>query len=152
MIWQTMISKYLNRHFIGIDSINGAAIFDETSLNSTIMFEQKRFTDIDLSKHNFYIDIDHISYENNILYIFDSKYYKDIKELNYKQLSYNEILRYHYPEVEEIHNLLILPGEDRADLHFSFAPGYIGSRTIGTKIIEQFIVPKKVMEDYVCHN
>lgn len=152
MIWQTMISKYLNRHFIGIDSINGAAIFDETSLNSTIMFEQKRFTDIDLSKHNFYIDIDHISYENNILYIFDSKYYKDIKELNYKQLSYNEILRYHYSEVEEIHNLLILPGEDRADLHFSFAPGYIGSRTIGTKIIEQFIVPKKVMEDYVCHN
>lgn len=142
----------LNRHFIGIDSINGAAIFDETSLNSTIMFEQKRFTDIDLSKHNFYIDIDHISYENNILYIFDSKYYKDIKELNYKQLSYNEILRYHYSEVEEIHNLLILPGEDRADLHFSFAPDYIGSRTIGTKIIEQFIVPKKVMEDYVCHN
>lgn len=152
MIWQTMILQYLNRYFVGIDPTNGAAIFDETLLNSTIVFNQKRFTDIDMSHHHFYIEVDHISYENNVLYIFDSKYFTDIKELNYKQLSYNEILRYYYPEVEEIHNILILPGEDGADLHFSFAPEYIGNRTIGTKIVEQFIFPKKVMEDYVCHN
>ncbi len=152
MIWQCMISKYLNRHFVGIDSSNGSAVFDEKLHNSVITFSQKRFLDIDVSHHNFYIDIDHIAYENNVLYIFDSKYYYDITELNYKQLSYNEILRFHYPGVKEINNILILPGKDSVDLHFSYAPGYVGDRTIGTKIVEQFIRTKKVMEDYILYS
>lgn len=59
MIWQCMISKYLNRHFAGIDPCNGAAVFDEGLSNSVISFSQKRFTDIDLSHNNFYIDVDH---------------------------------------------------------------------------------------------
>ena len=152
MIWQCMISKYLNRHFAGIDPCNGAAVFDEGLSNSVISFSQKRFTDIDLSHNNFYIDVDHIAYEDDVLYIFDSKYYSAINDLNYKQLSYNEILRYHYPGVVEIDNILILPGTDGADLHFAYAPDYVGTRTIGTKIIEQFIMPKKVMEDYLLSN
>lgn len=152
MIWQCIISRYLNKHFAGIDSSNGSAVFDEMLLDSVVTFSHEKFSDIDVSHNNFYIDVDHIAYENNVLYIFDSKYYSAITELNYKQLSYNEILRYHYPKVVEINNILILPGTDRSDLHFSFAPGYVGNRTIGTKIIEQFIAPKKVMEDYLIHN
>lgn len=149
LIWECMISKYLNRHFAGIDLSNGSVVFDEMLYGSIVTFAKKRFTDIDASHHNFYIDIDHMAYVNHVLYIFDSKYYSNITELNYKQLAYNEMLRYHYPGVAEIHNILILPGEDRAELHFSYAPGYAGNRTIGTKIIEQFIAIKKVMEDYI---
>lgn len=149
MIWQCMISKYLNKHFAGIDPSNGAAIFDKSLSKSVLSFSNKRFSDIDLSHNNFYIDVDHIAYENKVLYIFDSKYYSEIKDLNYKQLAYNEILRYHYPGTVEINNILFLPGIDSTDLHFSYAPNYIGNRTIGNKIVEQYISPKKVMKCYL---
>lgn len=152
MIWQCMITKYLNKHFVGIDPVNGAAVFDESLFNSNYSFSYKSYTDIDLSHNNFYIDVDHIAYENDKLYIFDSKYYTAIDGLNYKQLAYNELLRYRYPDAIEINNILFLPGADRADLHFSYAPNYIGTRTIGTKIIEQYIMPKKIMEDYLISN
>ena len=149
LIWQCMITKYLNKHFVGIDPVNGAAVFDESLFNSNYSFSHKRYTDIDLSHNNFYIDVDHIAYENDKLYIFDSKYYTAINDLNYKQLAYNELLRYRYSDAVEINNILFLPGADSADLHFSYAPNYIGTRTIGTKIIEQYIMPRKIIEDYL---
>ena len=43
MIWQCMISRYLNRHFTGIDLGNGAAVFDETLLKSAVAFSKKDF-------------------------------------------------------------------------------------------------------------
>lgn len=149
MIWQCMIARYINRHFVSIDATSGAAIFDDTIDNSTVFFADTTFDDIDDSYHHFKIDVDHIAFVNNILYIFDSKYYADISRLNYKQFSYNEILRYHYPGVVEIENILLLPGEEHSDLHFSLSAGYVGTRRIGTKIIEQFLPPKKVMQDYL---
>ncbi len=149
MIWQSMIARYINRHFDNIDAASGAAVFDEAINCSTVFFLDTTFSDIDDSHHHFQIDVDHIAFENNILYIFDSKYYREISQLNYKQFSYNEILRYHYPSVVEIHNILLLPGEKHSDLHFSLSANYVGTRKIGTKIIEQFLPPKKVMQDYL---
>ena len=75
MIWQCMISRYLNRHFTGIDLGNGAAVFDETLLKSAVAFSKKRFPDIDVSHNRFYIEVDHMAHEDDVLYIFDSKYY-----------------------------------------------------------------------------
>lgn len=149
MIWQSMIERYINRHFVSIDATTGAAIFDETIDNSTVIFKDIQFSDIDDSLHHFQINIDHFAFVNNILYIFDSKYYTNISKLNYKQFSYNEILRYHYPGVVEIANILILPGIENSDLHFSLSAAYVGTRKIGTRIIEQFLPPKKVMQDYL---
>lgn len=149
MIWQKMIAAYINKHFSGIDTSTGEAIFDKSLKISVISFKDQTYDDIDDSWHHFSIDIDHLAYENNKLYIFDSKYYTNISDLNYKQLAYNEILRYHYPGTTEINNILLLPGEDHADSHFSYSSGYVGCRTIGTKIIEQFLSPKSVMEDYL---
>ena len=149
MIWQRMIGTYINRHFVGIDPSSGAAIFDESLQSSAVQFADTTYSDIDDSHHHFEIDIDHVALSNNVLHIFDSKYYTDINKLNYKQFSYNEILRYHYPGIVEIDNILILPGEEHSDLHFSLSPNYVGTRTIGTKIIEQFLPPKRIMEDYL---
>lgn len=144
-----MISKYINKHFAGIDAGSGAAMFDTSLLTSKVVFEDTVYNDIDDSHHHYSIDIDHAAYQDGKLYIFDSKYYTGISELNYKQLAYNEILRYHYPGLAEIHNILLLPGEERADLHFSFSAGYVGDRTTGTRIMEQYLPPRAVMEDYM---
>lgn len=149
MIWQCMIARYINRHFVSIDATSGAVIFDDAIDNSTVFFTDTTFNDIDDSYHHFKIDIDHVAYSNNILYIFDSKYYGVITEFHYKQFAYNEILRYYYPGIVEINNILFLPGDEKSDLHFSLSSRYIGTRTMGTKIIEQYLPIRKIMEDYL---
>lgn len=149
MIWQKMISSFINRHFREIDPISGAAVFDMTRTHSTVFFTDTSFNDIDDSAHHFSIDIDHMAYDSGILFVFDSKYYVKIKELNYKQLAYNELLRYHFPDLRELHNILFLPGSERSEMHFCFGADYLGPRTIGTKIVEQYLNPQTVMEDYI---
>jgi len=148
-IWQEMIGTYINEHFVSMDTAGESAVFDDMQNVSPVNFKPKVFNDIDDSCHRFFISIDHAAYENSVLYIFDSKYYFELKSLNYKQFSYNEILRYHYPGVAAIYSMLLLPGAAGSKLHFSLTPGYVGSRTIGTKIIEQYLEPKKVMENYM---
>lgn len=148
-IWQDMVGQYLNKHFVGINGTADCIVFDDRQLVSPIVFYDKSYTDIDDSKHRFYIDIDHVAQEGDSLYIFDSKYYFESKHLNYKQYSYNEILRYYYPGVDNIYNALILPGEKDSELHFALNSAYSGSRIMGNKIIEHYLAPKKIMEDYM---
>lgn len=149
IIWQNMIEKYINCHFSEINPDSGAAIFNPSIKKSSVQFSQKSYNDIDNSIHNFGINIDHLALQDNQLYIFDSKYYTNIEDLNYKQYAYNEILRYYYPNITEINNILFLPGEESSCIHFSLSPKYIGERQFGTKIIEQYISPKNVMIDYI---
>lgn len=148
MVWQKMVNNFLNRHFAGINPADDSAVFDLNIDKSVVPFAVKAYKDIDTSHNNFRIEIDHIAFDSHVLYIFDSKYYAVLHELNYKQFSYAEILRYHYPDMKEMHNILLLPGRERTDIHFSLASGYIGQRKFGTKIIEQYLEPKIVMEDY----
>ena len=149
MIWQKMIGNYLNKHFVGMSSTNDSVVFDPSIKKSSVPFTASSFRDIDDSHNGFSIDIDHIAYVNDILYIFDSKYYQNLNELNYKQYSYGEILRYHYPQMTHMHNVLLLPGREHSDLHFSLSSGYIGKRMTGCTIIEQYLEPKIVMMDYL---
>lgn len=149
MIWQKMIDVYINQHFVGMDASGDNAIFDLTQTVSPVIFSAQVYNDIDDSTNHFFINIDHVAFTGSILYIFDSKYYFDVDSLNYKQFSYNEILRYYYSGVTAIYNMLILPGDKSSKLHFSLSPSYAGSRVIGTKIIEQYLPTKEVMENYV---
>ncbi|MDD6826033.1 MAG: hypothetical protein PUE12_07985 [Oscillospiraceae bacterium] len=149
MIWQKMSGYYLNRHFAGISEDGNSVIFDSSIVKSNILFEDKTFDDIDDSLNHFYIDIDHFAMSNNQIYIFDSKYYSSIGNLNYKQFAYNEILRYYNAYVTEINNVLLLPGNHESRIHFSLSEKYIGPRLIGSKIIEQYLEPSDVMKDYI---
>lgn len=149
MIWQKMIESYLNKHFVGIDNTTKCALFDTNTNSGIVRFDSKRFSDIDNSNHNFYIDVDHLAFKDKYLYIFDSKYYSQVNELNYKQLAYNEILRYYFKDTKEIYNILFLPGENSVNLHFSYSQNCIGSRTYGISIMEQYLEIKKIMIDYL---
>lgn len=149
MIWEKMIESYLNRHFVGVNKSTGYALFDENVNNSNIKFKKMRFDDIDDSGHKFYIDIDHLSLYNGCLYIFDSKYYFTVDELNYKQLAYNEILRYYYQGIKEIYNILFLPGDYKETLHFQYSSKCFGNRKFGRSIFEQYLGVKHIMEDYL---
>lgn len=149
MVWQEMVGRYLNRHFVRMDAAGERAVFDAAQQAGPVRFQPKTYNDIDDSSHHFSINIDHAAYQDDVLYIFDSKYYVEVTGLNYKQFSYHEILRCHYPEAVAVHNMLLLPGREGGRLHFSLAAEYRGGRTDGSKIIEQYLEPKNVMESYV---
>lgn len=148
-IWQNMVGMYLNKHFVSVDNLHSTLVFNEQQNSSNVVFNDKSYTDIDDSRHKFYIDVDHVAYDNCVLYIFDSKYYFSSNHLNYKQYSYGEILRYYYPNVKTIYNALLLPGNKDSTLHFSLNKKYAGIRTVGNSIIEHYLPTKKVMEDYI---
>ncbi|MEY8390291.1 LlaJI family restriction endonuclease [Lachnospiraceae bacterium] len=148
MVWQRMTARYLNRHFVGMNPVSHAALFDLSLESSPVRFSAKTYK-ADTSHNRFAISLDHTAFVNHVLYVFDSKYYKALDKLNYKQFAYGEILRYYYPDMTEMHNILFLPGRERAEVHFSLAPDYVGERSMGTKIIEQYLEPKTVMKDYL---
>lgn len=151
MVWEKMVELYLNRHFIGMDEGGTSALFDKSTIKSSVKFTKKTYNDIDYSSHNFSIEIDHYSFDEGELYIFDSKYYSNATDLNYKQFAYNEILRYAHAGIKAINNVLLLPGNMRSQLHFLLSDKYIGDprKDIGCKIIEQYLNPIDVMQDYV---
>lgn len=91
-IWERMVSAYLNKYFKCVDEVSNSIIFDKSLVASLLSFEAKEFA-IDDSSHQFKIRLDHYAKQDDSIYIFDSKYYYNVSDLNYKQFSYNEILR-----------------------------------------------------------
>ena len=76
---------------MSFDSSRNCIVFDDSSIKSTVDFGKKSFA-IDKSSNHYIISVDHYGEDEHQKYIFDSKYYVNIKELNYKQLSYNGII------------------------------------------------------------
>lgn len=148
-IWERMISKYLNKYFESVDESTNSLTFDKGMLSSRIEFTPKEFL-VDNSHHKFRIRLDHYAKQDDAIYIFDSKYYYNIRDLNYKQFAYNELLRGTVANNIKIHSALILPSSSSdLKLHFSISPSFVGSRKTGTKIIEQYLDIKEVMQTYV---
>lgn len=148
-IWQEMVEHYLNRHFLSMSLSGDKAVFDLTVSRSSVKFMDTTFDDVDTSTNHFYIDVDHAGRDSTNLYLFDSKYYSDIRELNYKQFSYNMILNRRFSGIRNLYSVLLLPGSEGSKLHFKLSPSYAGGRSLGISIIEQYLEPKKVMEDYL---
>ena len=148
LVWQNMIEKYLNMHFSRIDNITDEILFDHTLSSSPVRFEEKEYH-MDASSNDFYIVVDHLGVDRDKLYIFDSKYYFEVNELNYKQYSYNEILRYYFSGISNMYSALILPGRRAQRIHFEMNGSFAGPRIMGSKIVEQYVEPRDVMQTYV---
>jgi len=148
-IWEQMVSSYLNRYFKCVDEVSDSIIFDKSLVSSPLKFESKELS-IDDSHHQFKIRLDHHAKQDDSIYIFDSKYYYTVSDLNYKQFSYNELLRGNVSKSTEIFSALILPNNfTYSNRHFLFSPAYLGDRTTGTKILEQYLCIKEVMQAYL---
>ncbi|EAE5213442.1 LlaJI family restriction endonuclease [Listeria monocytogenes] len=148
-IWEEMVEIYLNDYFQGVDEINNKLIFNKSFNASRITFTSKEF-EVDVSPHKFKIRLDHFAKSNDAIFIFDSKYYYKVNDMNYKQFSYNELLRGKFEGDKHIYSALILPGDvSNSSLHFFLSPHYRGNRTKGLKIIEHYLNVQEVMMHYV---
>ena len=144
-IWQEMIDVYLNSFFLGVDEVSGTLIFDPALHRSPVSFTDRTIY-IDDSVHGFKLVLDHYAEDDRAQFIFDSKYYDRVSELNYKQFSYGAILG---NPSKKTYNALLLPGKCCGQYHLKLKTEFsIGLGRVGD-IIEQFLDMKTVMEHYV---
>lgn len=118
-IWEVAVNQYLSKNFKEISS-DGLNIIFEENINkiSFKSLEEHVESPVTLKRSinktpKFKVKYDHLAENNGIVYLFDSKYTSDFKELNYKQLSYHQFLskRYNKDTSMFIYNGLIIPTE-----------------------------------------
>lgn len=149
MVWESMVDKYLNDCFVKVDKENHTLIFDNNKKDRKKKFRNKKF-DIDKSEHKFSIRPDHYYSDENTIYLFDSKYYEDMTDLNYKQFTYtillgNSKLGYN----KELYSALLLPGGKNSCLHLNLNIPYCQLNQGCNYIIEQYLNVKLLMKNYL---
>lgn len=152
MIWQTTVNKYLNDCFVGVDTTNNKILFDESIVKSSVSFRPRTYL-IDASSHQFEVELDHYGFFGNEQYVFDSKYYGDVAELNYKQFVYNAIMDNYANQGRRImtYSALLLPGLKSAKLHLDLLTPFGKLNNNNHQIIEHYLDVKTVMKHYIEH-
>ncbi|MGD1818347.1 MAG: hypothetical protein ACPKOI_00495 [Pleomorphochaeta sp.] len=113
-LWQNMVHKFLNHYFnshaYSIEKkYPDKLIFNKNNLLNWI--SEKKLNIINYDKNNLYIKIDHFCETKSNIYLFDSKYYSDNLELNYKQISYYYLTKDQF-ENQEIISALCIPSNN----------------------------------------
>lgn len=109
-IWEEMIEQYLNRRFVMF--CESEFIFSETKENGIKFKKVTKVIDDQIGAGRKIIELDHIAFDKDKVYLFDSKYYSNIADLNYKQVSYHYFVSELYG-VDNINiiNALVAPTE-----------------------------------------
>lgn len=148
LVWESMVDGYLNTYFVGIK--DGLPLFDSSLTNSSKNFKKKSFYINSINeKHK--IEPDHYCIDGSKQYIFDSKYYVDLKRIDYKQIAYHSILK-SFIEGETF-NVLILPtsGESKSEYYFELNEEYYTRDVDKISIITSHLNMKVVIETYTQH-
>lgn len=149
LIWERMINKYLNEHFEGVDSQGKKLLFNTEKINA-IKFRPEsmpidsRFNDRNIIRPDFYFE------NENIMYVFDAKYYRDLKDIEYKQLAYTLLLgNRHIKGAKAICSALFLPGRKDSGLNLFLNEEFKQLKDGCNYIIEQYLDVKMLMGDYI---
>lgn len=158
LIWEEMIESYLQHYFKRIDDKGYIEFSNSKNVVSKPFKKRIFYPDIEGRKGRS-IEPDYYLLEENIRYIFDGKYYNDVKELNYKQIAYYFLLKHHDSEKNEgesivTNNILILPthrdskDENNYVMHFQLNPLFNKDET-NFSVKEQYFNMKYIMECYL---
>lgn len=153
LIWESMVNNYLNNNFVSVDKENSKLIFSNTKLESKNGFKPKTFN-IDVSDNKFNIRPDHYYEKENDVFVFDSKYYMDINEMNYKQFSYTILLgNSQLGSQKNLYSALLLPGiSKKSKFHLKLNIPYCQLNPGCNYIIEEFLNVKNLMINYMDNN
>lgn len=135
LIWEELVNDFLNKYFLKIDHSTNDIIFRKTETYNVFHKPTIYPDNIDKGKikgeDNFLgysLEPDSYFIKDSCRYIFDAKYYQNIKSLNYKQISYYFLLKWYESNINsegiktpvKTYNALILPteAEYKRDTHF----------------------------------
>lgn len=146
--WEKLIMSYLNTH--NVSCVDDKLVVKKyTNQNLFIKDSDNVESEKILLMKNtrqFQIEYDHIKVDtsNKIIYLFDSKYYSDIKELNYKQMCYHYHLLSKYKDFKIIDGLILPTSKsyysrihiDRSDID-------------NVKIVEHYLNIKDIIKNHI---
>ena len=147
IVWESMVEKYLNNYFVEMK--NGLPVFNDNSIVKEFSFKSKSFTVNTLDKYKRHkIRPDHYYIDGDNQYIFDSKYYVNLEELNYKQIAYYSILK--SKSKGNTFNALILPTSNKSssEEYFELADEFYDLEGDRISIAAVHLNIKNVMEIY----
>ena len=147
IIWEKAVEKYLNDHFVGVK-------------NNNLIFETRgnkfKFSKLVLKNYNTALkhnkdtlQPDHYYNDriNETQYIFDSKYYNHLDELNNKQFVYHMMLS---NRAKNTIDALIMPSEDQTftEVHLDLSRDYLPMKSKNVKILLCHIKTQDVLENF----
>lgn len=123
-VWEKAVEKYLNAYFLKVE--NNVLEYSKKPINKYKF--KKKSEQYDSYHKNWRMEPDHYFFDktDKSLYIFDSKYYVDVKNINYKQLVYHFLFG-NKKNVNRIYDALIVPyeGENVTDIHVNIMPDFL---------------------------
>lgn len=150
-IWEDMVSRYLSLKFNGIK--DGELLLNNTSEKS--LYFKKECFHPNLANIAHSIQPDMYCIHDDCQYIFDAKYKKEIKGIDYKQLCYSVILKDRKNSItkerlcNKTYSALLVPDTStHSNLHFKIDPIFSDSME-DINIIEQYLDIKMIMKWYV---
>ena len=140
--------SFLNSNNININNdriVIDNKIDNHKFYNQSIDSLESETTILKNNTRQFQVEYDHIKIDdiNKEIYLFDSKYYSEVKELNYKQMVYHYNLLSKYKNYKIV-NGLILPTSDKYSSRIHIDRSDIDN----IKIVEHYLNIKELITDY----
>ena len=156
-IWEKIVEKYLNDYFVDVrvnDEEIQELIFNTEYKNPKSRFvieEKKRTFKIENKENSKEIIPDHLYENESSIYVFDSKYYQRISELNYKQLAYTFLIGNHKEYCKKkLYSALILPGNYKSRYNLNIEGTKFAQDNDGCNhILECYLDVKTLMKNYL---
>ncbi|MBU5470561.1 hypothetical protein KQI85_09255 [Falcatimonas sp. MSJ-15] len=151
--WEAMVQNYLNNNLLRYDNYSKNMIF-ERGCKKFNFHKRRDSTESVINQkknHDFTVEYDHFfeQQEEGKVWIFDSKYYQRMSELNYKQVAYSYFL------MNDIYGKRVLPEKIINGLVMPYEGEYysrvhIDRRDIdGIYIQEHYLNIRDVMRSYI---
>lgn len=146
--WEQIVMSFLNSNNININNdriVIDNKIDNHKFYNQSIDSLESETTILKNNTRQFQVEYDHIKIDdiNKEIYLFDSKYYSEVKELNYKQMVYHYNLLSKYKNYKIV-NGLILPTSDKYSSRIHIDRSDIDN----IKIVEHYLNIKELITDY----
>lgn len=109
-VWEKAVEKYLNDYFVGMK--DGKLEYSEGKNAGKKRFGKQVNRGYNRARPEWSMQPDHYYKDGNTLYIFDSKYYNDVTDLNHKQFVYHVL---YGRNVQVIYDALIIPSSGKTD-------------------------------------
>ena len=109
-VWEKAVEKYLNDYFVGMK--DGKLEYNEEKNAGKKRFGKQVNRGYNRARPEWSMQPDHYYKDGNTLYIFDSKYYNDVTDLNHKQFVYHVL---YGRKVKVTYDALIIPSSGKTD-------------------------------------
>lgn len=151
IMWETMVNSFLSDNYDSYDVESNRMLL----VNGCKKHRFEKKTELIQSEHmtksngvGYSVEYDHFCKEGDVVTLFDSKYYNEIVNVNYKQIAYHYFLnnRFNKQEVpKQIINGLVIPfeGDYYSKIHLD------RSDIDGVVIVEHYFNLRDVMKAYL---